>query len=81
MRSGAPLSSLTIDADAFKIYNDRHGHQAGDRLLQRLAASIAANLTHPRISARALAATSSLRYCRTRPLQMRRISRCGFATI
>jgi predicted signal transduction protein with EAL and GGDEF domain len=81
MRSGAPLSSLMIDADEFKIYNERHGHQAGDRLLQRLAASIAANLTRPSDLGAALAATSSLHYCRTRPLQMRRISRCGFATI
>jgi diguanylate cyclase (GGDEF)-like protein len=33
-REGAPLAMLMIDADYFKSYNDRHGHQGGDTLLQ-----------------------------------------------
>lgn len=32
-----PLSLLVIDVDHFKAYNDRHGHAAGDALLQSLA--------------------------------------------
>lgn len=47
MRSRAPVALLMIDADNFKVYNDAHGHQAGDRLLQIIAASIAANVKRP----------------------------------
>jgi diguanylate cyclase (GGDEF)-like protein len=44
MRNPAPVALLMIDADNFKLYNDRYGHQAGDELLQAIAASIAANV-------------------------------------
>ncbi len=47
MRGHAPVALLMIDADNFKPYNDSHGHQAGDRLLQTIAASIAANVKRP----------------------------------
>jgi diguanylate cyclase (GGDEF)-like protein len=36
-RLGAPYSVLMIDVDHFKALNDKHGHQAGDAVLRRLA--------------------------------------------
>jgi diguanylate cyclase (GGDEF)-like protein len=47
MRERTPTALLMIDADDFKTYNDSHGHQAGDKLLRTIAASIAANLRRP----------------------------------
>jgi len=35
--AGAPLSVLMVDADHFKIINDRLGHAAGDRRLREIA--------------------------------------------
>lgn len=39
-RQGHPVSLLMIDADCFKGYNDRYGHQAGDGVLQRIAETL-----------------------------------------
>lgn len=36
--AGEPLSLLFLDTDGFKSFNDRHGHQTGDRVLTALAA-------------------------------------------
>jgi diguanylate cyclase (GGDEF)-like protein len=47
-RDRLPLTLLFIDADNFKRFNDHYGHQAGDTLLARLAATIASNVQRPR---------------------------------
>ena len=39
-RYGTPLSLVLLDVDKFKSFNDDFGHQAGDAVLQRVAATI-----------------------------------------
>jgi diguanylate cyclase (GGDEF)-like protein len=46
-RSGKPLSVMMVDADHFKAFNDRHGHQAGDQALKSLAKVITDNVRRP----------------------------------
>lgn len=36
-RHRRPVSLLLVDADEFKLVNERHGHPAGDRVLQEIA--------------------------------------------
>ena len=43
-RERQPLALIKFDADLFKEYNERHGHQAGDRLLQTIGRSMAASV-------------------------------------
>lgn len=47
MRSGETVALLLIDADHFKSYNDRYGHQAGDTCLKALARTIAEQIRRP----------------------------------
>jgi diguanylate cyclase (GGDEF)-like protein len=51
-REGTPLCIGLADLDQFKVYNDDHGHQAGDRLLKQIAASWAAELRATDVLAR-----------------------------
>jgi diguanylate cyclase (GGDEF)-like protein len=43
-REQKPLAVAMLDLDHFKLYNDRHGHDAGDRLLAAAAAAWLAEL-------------------------------------
>jgi len=43
-RYGRPLALIMFDVDHFKRFNDSHGHQRGDELLQELAATAAATI-------------------------------------
>jgi diguanylate cyclase (GGDEF)-like protein len=51
-RTAQPLAAALLDLDHFKAYNDRHGHQAGDRLLQTFAAALRAKLRKTDVVAR-----------------------------
>ena len=37
-RTGQAMALMLLDVDYFKVYNDDHGHLAGDKALQRVAA-------------------------------------------
>ncbi|NER79325.1 MAG: GGDEF domain-containing protein [Leptolyngbya sp. SIO1D8] len=46
-RSHNPISLLLIDLDHFKVFNDKNGHIAGDRLLQKVAYDLNSALQRP----------------------------------
>jgi diguanylate cyclase (GGDEF)-like protein len=46
-REQAPLSLILCDIDCFKLYNDTHGHLAGDDALRQVAKAIAQTLKRP----------------------------------
>ena len=51
-RYGVPLSLVVLDLDRFKAFNDRHGHDAGNRLLAAVGATILANRRGSDVAAR-----------------------------
>ncbi len=51
-RYGQPLSLLMIDIDDFKLYNDTHGHDAGNDALARLAVLLSGGLRKVDVLAR-----------------------------
>ena len=51
-RYNYPLSFMMIDIDDFKLYNDRNGHQAGDRALEITAQSLRAALRKVDVASR-----------------------------
>ena len=51
-RQGTPIAVAMVDIDHFKAYNDRLGHAAGDRCLQRVAACLAAGVRGGDLAAR-----------------------------
>lgn len=46
-RGGEPLSLLMIDVDHFKLFNDHHGHPAGDVCLRAVAQALAGATQRP----------------------------------
>jgi diguanylate cyclase (GGDEF)-like protein len=55
VRAAGPYSQLAVallDVDDFKLYNDRAGHQAGDRLLREITAAWSGHLRRTDVLAR-----------------------------
>jgi diguanylate cyclase (GGDEF)-like protein len=52
LRYGRPASVLMIDSDSLKAVNDRHGHEAGNRLLRQVANAMQAELRATDLPAR-----------------------------
>ena len=52
LRERQPLALIMFDADLFKDYNELHGHQEGDRLLQTIGRSMAASVATTDLAAR-----------------------------
>lgn len=51
-RNGDPVSVLSIDVDHFKKFNDNHGHDAGDMVLQAVAEVLEQNVEGDEVACR-----------------------------
>lgn len=51
-RCNGPLSLLLVDADHFKLYNDRYGHSQGDEFLRQFGALLASSCRQQDLPAR-----------------------------
>ncbi|MGH2457723.1 MAG: diguanylate cyclase [Chloroflexota bacterium] len=51
-RLGYPVGLLLIDVDRFKDFNDRHGHQVGDRVLEAIARCLSVGVRQTDLVAR-----------------------------
>ena len=51
-RSGEAFTVIIMDVDAFKAINDDYGHEAGDRALQQVSATLKTNLRESDLIAR-----------------------------
>jgi diguanylate cyclase (GGDEF)-like protein/PAS domain S-box-containing protein len=47
MRTGERVALLMLDADYFKLYNDRYGHPAGDAVLRMIAGALGDQVRRP----------------------------------
>jgi two-component system chemotaxis family response regulator WspR len=47
VRNQTPLGLLMIDVDNFKLYNDSHGHLAGDQVLKAVAGALRKSFRRP----------------------------------
>ncbi|MEZ0172297.1 diguanylate cyclase [Microvirga sp. TS319] len=48
VRTKSSLALLYVDADFFKDFNDRYGHNQGDEVLRAIACTVDANIRRPR---------------------------------
>jgi len=46
-RNKKPISVILLDIDFFKLFNDKHGHQAGDECLKQIARALANSIERP----------------------------------
>lgn len=51
-RDNQVFSLVMLDVDHFKLYNDTHGHQEGDRVLRKVAKVLASSLRQEDLAAR-----------------------------
>lgn len=70
-RGDAELSVIAIDLDHFKTINDHHGHDAGDRVLQRFSDIVRASLRDDELFAR-MGGEEFAVVTRSRPLEAAR---------
>ena len=74
-RSGEAFTVIIMDVDAFKAINDDYGHEAGDRGLQQVSATLKTNLRESDLIARVGGDEFAALLPRTDTEQSRQVSR------